>query len=67
MIIDLLIILAVFVLGYVIFITSTYLLAKWMLPKIGEEEEDFSFREANERTMSRMANQGRQLAKVKRH
>jgi hypothetical protein len=45
-IIDILMILAMFVLGYAIFISSTYFLAKWMLPKI--EDEDFAFSESNE-------------------
>jgi len=45
MILDLLIILFALVLGYAIFMSSMYLLAKWMLPKI-EDDHDFAYPES---------------------
>jgi hypothetical protein len=61
MITDLLTILLAFVLGYGIFISTTYLLAKWMLPKI-EDDEEFAFPASNERHI-RTAKDGRYLVK----
>lgn len=60
--IDLLLILLAFVLGYLIFVSTAYFLAKWMLTKI-ENDEDFAFPKPNERQIHRTLKNGRYLAK----
>jgi hypothetical protein len=62
MIQDLFIMLLALVLGYVVFMSSTYLLAKWMLPKI-EDDTDFAYRESNERHVRQTMKDGQYLAK----
>jgi hypothetical protein len=58
MILDLFIILMALVIGYGVFISSTYLLAKWMLPKI-EDDHDFAYPESSERHGSQNVKDGR--------
>jgi hypothetical protein len=62
MIIDLLIVLLALVLGYLLFISSAYLLAKWMLPRI-EDDKDFAYPESSERQVRQTVKDGRYLAK----
>ena len=62
MIIDLFIVLLALVLGYVLFMSSAYLLAKWILPKI-EDDQNFAYPESNERQIRRTVKDGRYLAK----
>jgi hypothetical protein len=54
-------ILAMFVLGYAIFLSSTYFLAKWMLPKI--EDEGFAFSESDETPIRQVVKLDRQSGK----
>jgi len=61
MILDLLIILFALVLGYAIFMSSMYLLAKWMLPKI-EDDHDFTYRKSREGHVHQNMKNGRYVA-----
>ena len=57
MILDLLLFLLALVLGYAIFMSSAYLLAKWMLPKI-EDDHDFAYPESGERHVRQTVKHG---------
>jgi hypothetical protein len=47
---DLLLFLLAFVIGFGLFISSAYFLAKWMFPRL-EGEDDFNFRNAARRNI----------------
>jgi hypothetical protein len=57
MILDLLLFLLALVLGYAVFMSSAYLLAKWMLPKI-EDDHDFAYPESGERHVRQTVKHG---------
>ena len=47
---DLLLFLLAFMIGFGLFISSAYFLAKWMFPRL-EKEEDYDFRTTTRRTI----------------